>query len=99
MNFLDIFSKNTAISYFMKIRSVRAELFHVDRRTDMTMLIVDFRNFAIASKNWLFWMSKRFSFSRRVAQLVNNIMCSFEQEEEKDNLVTLPPVRTCPHFT
>jgi hypothetical protein len=35
----------------MKIRPVGAELFHADRRTDMTTLIVTFRNFANASKN------------------------------------------------
>jgi len=30
----------------MKIRPVGAELFHADRQTDMTKLIVVFRNFA-----------------------------------------------------
>jgi hypothetical protein len=35
----------------MKIRSVRAEMFHVDRRTDLTKPIVAFRNFANAPKN------------------------------------------------
>ena len=39
----------------MKIRTVRAELFHADgrtdRRTDLTKLIVAFRNFADAPKN------------------------------------------------
>ena len=34
LNFLDRFSKNTQILNFMKIRSVEAELFHADRRTD-----------------------------------------------------------------
>jgi len=34
----------------MKIRSVEAELFPVDGRTDMTKLIVDFRHFANAPK-------------------------------------------------
>jgi len=34
----------------MKIRSVRAELFQADRRTDMTKLIVAFHNFANAPK-------------------------------------------------
>jgi len=37
----------------MKIRPMGAELFHVDRRTDMTKLIVDFRNFSNALKNSL----------------------------------------------
>jgi len=33
----------------MKIRRVENELFHADRRTDMTKLIVVFRNFTKAS--------------------------------------------------
>jgi len=46
------FSKNTQISYFTKIRPVGAELFHANRRTDMTKLTVAFRNyFANAPKN------------------------------------------------
>ena len=44
-NFLDGFSKkSTQISNFMKIRLVGVELFHADRREDMTKLIVAFRN-------------------------------------------------------
>ena len=35
----------------MKIRPVRAELFHEDGRTDVTKLTVVFRSFAKASKN------------------------------------------------
>ena len=35
----------------MKIRPVGAELFHADGRTDMTNLIITFRNFASAPKN------------------------------------------------
>jgi len=35
----------------MKILPVGAELFHADRRTDMTKLIVALRNFADASEN------------------------------------------------
>jgi len=35
----------------MKIRSVGAELFRVDRRTNMTKLIVVFRNIANALNN------------------------------------------------
>ena len=51
--------KNTKISNFMKIRPVGAELLHADRRkagetegqTDMTNLIVTFRNFAYSPKS------------------------------------------------
>jgi hypothetical protein len=49
---LDIFSKNTQISNFMKIRPVGAELFHANGRTDMTKLTVASRNFANAPKNF-----------------------------------------------
>jgi hypothetical protein len=42
----------------MKILSLTAELFHADGRTDMTKLIVAFRNFAIAPKTVLScWLS------------------------------------------
>jgi hypothetical protein len=47
---LKIFKKKTQISNFMKIRPVGAELFHADGRTDMTMLIVAFRDFPQAPK-------------------------------------------------
>jgi len=36
----------------MEICSVGAELFHTDRRTDMTELMVAFRNFANPSPSW-----------------------------------------------
>jgi hypothetical protein len=38
----------------MKIRPVRVELLHADRRTDLTKLIVVLRNSAIAPKNLQF---------------------------------------------
>jgi Fe-S-cluster formation regulator IscX/YfhJ len=55
-NFLGRFSRNNQISNFMKLRSVGDELFHVDgridrqtdRQTDMTKVIVAFRNFVNA---------------------------------------------------
>ena len=42
LNVFDIFSKNTEVSYFMKICSPRAVLFLGDGRTDMTKLTVTF---------------------------------------------------------
>ena len=55
-NFVEIFSKTTQISNFMKIRSVGAKLLHTNRRTDrrqtgMTKPIVSFRNFAKSPEN------------------------------------------------
>ena len=50
LNFLKIFSKNTQISDFKKIRLMAAELFHADRRIDMTKLTADFRNFTKAPR-------------------------------------------------
>jgi len=46
-----IFGKNSQISDFMKIPPVEAELFHADRRTDMTKLIIAFRNSANETTN------------------------------------------------
>ena len=49
------FQKNTQISNFVKIRPMGSELFYADGRTDgqtdMTKLIMAFRNFANASKS------------------------------------------------
>ena len=50
MNFLDIFSKNTEISNFMKICPVGAEFFPYGQ-TDMTEVILAFLDFANAFKN------------------------------------------------
>ena len=53
LNFLDIFSKKSQISNFIKIRPVGTELFHADRqtdrRTDMKLIVV-FRNFVNVPK-------------------------------------------------
>jgi hypothetical protein len=43
--------KNTPVSNFMDIRPVAAELFHADRRTDMTRQVVNFRNITNTPKN------------------------------------------------
>ena len=50
LEFLSGFSKKAQISGLIKIRPVGAELFHVDSQTDMTKLIVAFRNFENALK-------------------------------------------------
>jgi F0F1-type ATP synthase gamma subunit len=50
-NFLNQFSKNPQISNFMKIHPVAAELFDVDRQTDMMKLRVAFCNFANVANN------------------------------------------------
>ena len=52
--FSTVCNKSSTINY-MKLHSpVAAELFHEDRRTDMTKLIVTFRNCANAPKNLQF---------------------------------------------
>jgi len=38
---LDIFSKNTQISKFMKIRPVGAQFFHADGRTDLSQIFCE----------------------------------------------------------
>jgi len=53
MNFRDRFSKNTEISNIMINRLVGTSLFHADRRTNMTKVIVVFQNFAKAFKNFI----------------------------------------------
>jgi len=45
LNYFGRFSKNTEICTFMTTRPAGAELFHTDRRTDMTKLIVAFSQF------------------------------------------------------
>jgi hypothetical protein len=48
--FLDRVSENNLISSFMKIRSMGAEFFRADGRTDMTKLIGAFRSFCERAK-------------------------------------------------
>jgi len=48
LSFLNVFSKNIEISDLTKIHPVAAELFHVDRQTDMMKLIITFCNFVNA---------------------------------------------------
>jgi hypothetical protein len=45
------FLRNTQMSNFEKIRSKVAAFFHADRRTDMTKLILPFRNIANSSND------------------------------------------------
>jgi hypothetical protein len=57
LTFLDSFCKNAQIPNLLKIRPTGAQLFHADGQTDITKLIVAFRNFSIAPKisNNIFW--------------------------------------------
>jgi hypothetical protein len=50
LDFLGRFSKNTQISNYVEVLLVGAELFHAGGRTDVTKLIVGFRNLANAPK-------------------------------------------------
>jgi hypothetical protein len=58
--FSKYFRKKADISGFVKIRPVRAELFHTDEQTEgqteVTKLKVDFRNFADAPKKSLYFL-------------------------------------------
>jgi len=53
--FLDRFTKNAQISYFIKLRTLGAELFHAGVRTDIETkkLTAAFRNIANAPKNYI----------------------------------------------
>ena len=49
------YRKNAQIRNLMKIHKVRVKLFHVDRRTDKTKMVVAFRNSANAPKKLSVW--------------------------------------------
>jgi hypothetical protein len=51
INFLDIISKDILLSNLRKNPSSGGDLFHADGQTDMSKLIVAFRDFAIAPKS------------------------------------------------
>jgi len=48
---MDMFSKYTQISNFVKIRPIVTELFPADGQTDTTKLTAVFRNFSNSPKN------------------------------------------------
>jgi hypothetical protein len=52
----------------MKIRLVGAEMFHAHRRTDMTKLIVSFRNFANVPKKCFHIVFLVFTLSMQYTQ-------------------------------
>jgi len=59
LNFLESCSKNNKTSIFINTRSVGSDLLHADgqtdgRQTDMTQLIVVYRNFTSAPKMAVF---------------------------------------------
>jgi hypothetical protein len=59
LSFLDRFSKNTQVWNLINLRPMGAELFHAtDGQTDMTRLIVAFRDFAKASRDVLITYSR-----------------------------------------
>jgi len=58
--------KKTQISNFIKIRPVKAEVFHADRWADMTKLIFAFRNFANVPKHQLFITEKALKISASI---------------------------------
>jgi hypothetical protein len=77
----------------MKIRPVGAELFHVDRRTDMTKLTVVFRNFANAPKNNRQKESLENTNTRQIGNSSNNVHIT-TQLSQYFSYVTISIVRT-----
>jgi hypothetical protein len=61
LNFKNIFSKNTRIPNFTKIRPANAELFHADGHTDTTKLIVTFHNYLISHRYFRVKQEDRYS--------------------------------------
>jgi hypothetical protein len=64
---------------FMKILPVGAELFHADRRTDMTKLTVAIRNFANKPKN------EAIFFRQRIRHLINSLPILAALTENKNS--------------
>ena len=61
-----VFRKILKYKISLKLRPVGAELFYADRGTDMTTLIVTFRNFANAPKNHFRRFKNQISCSRKL---------------------------------
>jgi hypothetical protein len=47
-----ILEKLSSAEFYKKIRPIAAKFFHAGRQTDMTKIIIAFRNFANAPKNY-----------------------------------------------
>ena len=61
----------------MKIRPLRAELFHANGRTDMTLLTVSFPNFANAPSNRYLNSTEMFKVNNCVLMNSQNIFSRF----------------------
>jgi hypothetical protein len=84
------FSKNTQIKNFMKLRPVGAELFYADRGTDMTTLIVTFRNFANAPKNHFRRFKNQISCSRKLMYLLKENQHTTQYTKELSSFIIVP---------
>jgi hypothetical protein len=54
-SFLDMFAKDTQVSNFIKIHPMETKLYHADGWTDVSKLIITFRNFVNRPKNEAKW--------------------------------------------
>jgi hypothetical protein len=69
----------------MKIPSVAAELFHVDRRTDMTKLLIAFRNFANAPTNYVCYSYCTFNSQEHYSQQRKSHIMSVKSSGQHDS--------------